>query len=361
MASSVHIDSYRGWSGGQAQSLGLALALAARGEETHFVVQPGSKLAARMRSTHLPWEAMPLRGLIGLRSAGCLARRLRDIGPDIVHIHESASHVAAGMAARLAGKPKIVVTRRTERPLRGGWLGVGKYRLWCDRLICVSQAIKRRYLDGGLPEKLLTIIPDFVDCRHFDPAAAPARDSATPPTVLIVGQLSADKGHRVLLRAMREVIGRMPDARLRIVGEGEEEPRLRAQARRLELGARVEFAGFLPDVRSALAQTDVFVQPSLLEGLGLAVLEAMAMAKPVVVSNAGGLAESVADGETGLVVPAGEAGPLAEAILSLLENPDRARQMGAAGRERALTHFDRPRIVERILALYHEVLAERRQ
>jgi len=361
MPSSVHIDSYREWSGGQAQSLGLALALAARGEETHFIVQPGSELAARIRGTHLSWEAMPLRGLIGLSSAGRLARRLRGIGPDIVHIHESASHVVAGMAARVAGKPKIIVTRRTERPLRSGWVGVGKYRLWCDKLICVSEAIKRRYLNGGLPEKLLTVIPDFVDCRHFDPAAAPARDSATSPTVLIVGQLSPDKGHRILLWAMREVIRRTPDACLRIVGQGEEEPRLRAQAQRLGLGTRVEFTGFLPDVRSALAQADVFVQPSLLEGLGLAVLEAMAMARPVVVSDAGGLPELVARSETGLVVPAGDAGALTEAILSLLQNPDRARHMGAAGRERALRQFDRSMIVERMLALYDEVLSEARR
>ena len=358
MPSSVHIDSFRRWSGGQAQSLGLALALAARGEETYFMAQRGSELESHLNRTYLSWEARQLRGLSGLRSARRLAIRLRELDPDIVHIHESASHIAAGMAARLARKPKIVVTRRTERSVRSGWAGVGKYRLWCDKLICVSEAIRQRYLDAGLSEKLLAVIPDFVDCRHFDPAAALSRDPAGPPTVVIVGQLSADKGHRVLLRAMRDVIKRLPGARLRIVGEGEEGSSLRRQVQALGLDSHVEFAGFLPDVRSAMAQAEVFVQPSLREGLGLAVLEAMAMARPVVVSDAGGLPESVAHGETGLVVPAGDAGALANALVNLLSDRGRAKQMGVAGRERALAHYDRPRIVERVIALYEDVLEE---
>jgi glycosyltransferase involved in cell wall biosynthesis len=119
----------------------------------------------------------------------------------------------------------------------------------------------------------------------------------------------------------------------------------------------VEFAGFVPDVRQRLAQADVLVMPSLSEGLGVAVLEAMAMGKPVVASNTGGLPEAVADGETGLLVPPGNAEALAGALLALLEDPDRAQAMGKAGRRRAVDHFDRRVIVDRMLSLYREVLS----
>jgi glycosyltransferase involved in cell wall biosynthesis len=356
--SSLHVDSYRGWSGGQAQSLGLALALAARGEETFFVAQRGSQLESHLKRTYLSWEARELRGLSGLRSVPRLAARFRELHTDIIHIHESASHVAVGVAARLAHKPKIIVTRRTERAVRKGWAGVGKYRLWCDRLICISEALKRRYIEAGLPERMLVVIPDFVDCRHFVPTSPPPADAAGPPTIIVVGQLSADKGHRVLIRAMADVVRRVPEAHLRIVGEGEEGPSLRKHVQTLGLDAHVEFTGFLPDVREAVAQADLFVQPSLWEGLGLAVLEAMAMARPVVVSDAGGLPESVVHDETGLIVPAGDANALVEALVDLLTDRQKANQMGLAGRQRALAHYDRPRIVERIIALYEEVLGE---
>jgi glycosyltransferase involved in cell wall biosynthesis len=97
--------------------------------------------------------------------------------------------------------------------------------------------------------------------------------------------------------------------------------------------------------------------PSLSEGLGVAVLEAMAMARPVVASDAGGLPESVVEGETGLIVPAGDPAALAEGLVSLVSDRGRARQMGEAGRERALTHFDRSRIVPQVVALYEALAA----
>jgi glycosyltransferase involved in cell wall biosynthesis len=118
----------------------------------------------------------------------------------------------------------------------------------------------------------------------------------------------------------------------------------------------VEFAGFVLDVRPYLASADVFAMPSLSEGLGVAALEAMATGKPVVATDAGGLPESVIHQETGLIVPAGKPQLLADALIILLQHPARARQMGEAGRARALAQYDRPRIVDRIIALYHEVL-----
>ena len=387
MPSSLHIDSNPGWGGGQAQSLGLALALAARGEEIWFIAQPGSELASRLSSTYLSWQAVPLRGIRGTLSLPRLVKMMREISPDIIHIHESASHVAAGLAARMAvrslpladqrearggavggGRPKIIVTRRTELPLRGGRLGQTKYHLWCDKLICVSEAVRSRCRQAGLPEALLTVIPDFVDCRYFDPSVGqglvyPERSRGAPATpgpgrtIVAIGRLTATNGRRLLLRSLQQVVKQAPGARLLICGAGGEEQALRAQAQRLGLAAHVTFAGFANDARDALAQADVFVMPSPAEGSGVAVLEAMAMEKPVVATDAGGLVESVVHGETGLIVPAGDPTPLARALIELLGDPARARSMGRAGRQRALAHFDRPRIVERLLAVYDELVA----
>ncbi len=354
MPSSVHVDANRGWGGGQAQSLGLALALATRGEETWFVAQRGAELVGRLKSTYLKWEEANLRGLKGIIGAGALGRRFREMEVDIVHVHDAASQSVCGLAARMAGKPRVVVTRRTEFPLR--WPGLAKYRL-CDKVICISEAVRRKCLEAGLPETLLTVIPDFVDCRHFDPAAVEVKGTGGR-TIAMVGRLSRSKGHRVMLHAMRLIAKAEPGVSLVICGTGEEEVALKAEAKTLALDERVKFAGFVPDVRSVLAQAETFVMPSQSEGLGVAALEAMAMAKPLVVSDAGGLPETVVSGETGLVTRAGNAKELAEAVISLLRDPELAKRMGATGRERALAMFDRPRVVERVLAVYEEVLGK---
>jgi glycosyltransferase involved in cell wall biosynthesis len=353
---SVHIDANRTWGGGQVQSLGLALALSARGEDTRFLVQAGSTIVPRLAETYLPWEQLRLRGLAGLCSLPLLARRLRAWQPDIVHLHDSASHGPAALATRRAGRALIVVTRRTVLPVGAGFLGRAKYAL-CHRIICISEAVRRQCLSAGLPEAKLTVIPDFVDCRHFDPAAVPAVPPAGEQALLSSGRLAPEKGHSVLLQAMAKVVKHTPTARLRICGEGKERAALEAQVSALGLTRAVEFTGFLTDTRASLAAADVFVMPSLFEGLGVAVLEAMAMARPVVATDAGGLPESVVDGETGRLVPKGDAEALAEAILSMLSSPATARAMGAAGRRRAQERFDRPQIVDRVLDLYEEMLA----
>jgi glycosyltransferase involved in cell wall biosynthesis len=340
--------------------MSLALALSARGDDTSFIAQRGSALASRLGPTYLPWEEMDLRGFGGLRAIPRLVRRLRELAPDVVHVHEAASHTVAGIAARMAGKAKVVVTRRTASPLRGGCIRRLKYEQWCDRVVCVSKAVRWRCLEAGLPEELLVVVPDFVDCRHFDPEVAPSQDGTGPPTVAAVGRLTRGKGHAVLLRAMRQVVRTMPEARLLVGGEGEEEETLRRQAESEGLAQNVQFTGFVADVRGILSAARVVAMPSLEEGLGVVVLEAMAMAKPVLASDAGGLPETVLDGETGLVTPAGDANALADALVALLRDPGRARRMGRAGRERALAQFDRPRIVARVVEVYEGVLAEGR-
>ena len=364
MLSTLHIDSGRAWGGGQQQSLGLALELAARGGRVHFVAQRNGVLAARLASTGLPWESMCLRGAAVAGAAVRLCRRFRQLRPDLVHVHDSAALLPALLASSIlspAGpgrrRPRLVFTRRTDFPPARRVL-LPRPELRADRVICVSEAARQRLVAGGLPVARLVVIPDFVDCHHFDPADAPAASKDPRPTVVSVGRLSPEKGHAVLLAAMGQVVAAIPQARLVVCGEGKERSSLKELTEAEGLSASVEFAGFVPDVRTALWVADIFAMPSLSEGLGVAALEAMAMAKPVVASRTGGLPEVVADGETGLLVAPGDRGSLARAVISLLEDPSRARAMGEAGRRRALARFDRPRIVDRVVEMYQKVLSE---
>ncbi len=343
--------------------MGLALALAERSEKVHFLAQPGGALAERLAATRLSWEAIPLRGLAGVLRSARLRARLRQLGPDIIHLHDSAAQVPALWAAgRLGvgrlnrGRPRVVITRRTDFPIAGP-KRARSYEFLCDRVICVSEAARRRLLEAGAPANLLCVIPDFVDCRFFDPATvAVARNEG--PTVVSVGRLTSEKGHIVLLRAMAKVMADVSGARLVICGEGDRKEALQKESETLGLAPAVSFIGFMADVRPVLAAADVFAMPSLSEGLGVAALEAMAMAKPVVASSVGGLRESVVDGVTGLLVPAGDHLALAAAVTALLEKPELAQTLGRAGRETALAQFDRGPVVDRVLAVYRDVLAE---
>lgn len=347
------------------QSLGLAMALAERGERVHFVAQTGSALAARLRDSGLSWESMPLRGFKQMATWSWLrlSNRFRRLQPDIVHVHDSAAQIPALWAAgrwtagrRSRRKPRVVVTRRTDFPLRNARRPLS-YELLSDRVICVSSAVRQRLMQAQVPAERLVVIPDFVDCRHFDPSATHGC-AGGPPTVAAIGRLTREKGHIVLLRAMQAVLRSCPGARLLLAGQGDQCSALEAQAAATDVSHAVEFLGFAPDVRPVLAAAHVFAMPSLSEGLGVAALEAMAMARPVVATDVGGLPESVIHGETGLIVPTGDADALAEALVALLLDGQRARAMGEAGRRRALSVFDRGPIVDRIIALYNEVLSE---
>ncbi len=192
------------------------------------------------------------------------------------------------------------------------------------------------------------------------PVVAPAaaeQDSA--PTVLFAGRLTAEKGCQTLVEAMAQVRSQLPGARLLVAGQGPLRPALEAQA--TALGGGVRFLGQLDQPALAAATRAAWLQcvPSLWdEPFGIAALDGMAQARAVIASAAGGLAEIVVDGETGLQVPPGDAAALAAALLALLSDPAAADRMGSAGRQRLASHFSMDRCTERFLALYKDMLAE---
>jgi glycosyltransferase involved in cell wall biosynthesis len=174
---------------------------------------------------------------------------------------------------------------------------------------------------------------------------------------VFVGRLSPEKDVATLLRATAIVVRREPSFRLLIAGDGPCAAELRDLAGALGVRGRVEFLGEVRDVPGLLRRAGVFVLPSLSEGLALTVLEAMACGLPVVATKVGGTSEAVLEGETGLLVPAGDPRALADALLRVCRDATLARTLGAAGRARAHQHFDARVMVQRYESLYNEVLA----
>ena len=214
----------------------------------------------------------------------------------------------------------------------------------------------------GVPTARQTIIPFGVDVRRFAATdVATRQELGLPEQGAVVGTVcrlvEPKKGLSVLLKAMATLTVQHPGCQLLIVGDGPARGSLESLSRELRLSDCTRFAGARRDIPRILPLVDLFVLPSLYEGFGIAILEAMAAAKPVVATAVGGIPEFVVPGETGLLVQPGNPAHLAQAIGSLLRDPERAVRMGARGRERVVAGFQVSTVVRRHEQVYEACLA----
>ena len=299
------------------------------------------------------------------RTTRSLARELAAYAPDILHIHSYTTHVHGVRAAQRVGIHRVIVS---FHDFRLGW-----HRIWVcrhlkrhvDRVILLNEAMRQLYQEAcGYSDEQIYVLPNAVDVERFSPRPREVRLAAQwnlgPDHFVIgsVGGLNRNKGHRFLIEAFSRLLPHLPQARLLLVGEGRHRRRLEDLAHRLALGDKVVFAGHQRDTPRWLSLFDVFVQPSVIESDPLAVHEAMAMGLPIVATNRGGLPELLAEGEAGVLVPPGQPGALAEAILELAADPPRARALGEQARRRAVERYDLRDYERRLWELYQSLLAK---
>jgi glycosyltransferase involved in cell wall biosynthesis len=222
----------------------------------------------------------------------------------------------------------------------------------------VSDFIRKQVLAWGVPAERVTTVRNTV--RPFPPSRPDQRSRVrselgiplTAPLITMIARLDPRKGHAETLAAFERIAASHPSARLLFVGSGSIRAELEQRAHSLDCAERIIFAGFRRDVGEILAASDIFAHPSFAEPMGLAVLEATAAGLPVVAFADGGTPEAITDQENGLLAPPGDVGALTAALERLLADPAYARQLGAAGRARALREF-RPEVAS---AQYFDVL-----
>jgi glycosyltransferase involved in cell wall biosynthesis len=360
------VDPERGFAGGETQVLGLTLALRKMGHAASLICDPAGQLWERAQSSEIPCHALRIRNSVDFAAGMRLRSILRREHFDIVHFHTARAHAMAPFARGHAGA--LVVTRRMDyRPNR--MFAPYLYNHAVDGVAAISAEVADSLARARVPRERVTIISSGVDCVRFRPPSADERRQARTRLNLAdhaiaigtVGALEERKGHRFLLAAMAELKGGAGAAAVcAIAGEGSQRAVLEREAARLGLDAAVRFAGRVEDVRAILWALDIFVFPSLHEGLGVALLEAAACGLPAVASNAGGIAGVIAEGRTGLLVPPANPHALAEAIRRLVEAPEERAAMGAAARERVMGEYTMDAMAQRTLQLYRRCLAARR-
>ncbi len=354
----LHVEAGRHLYGGPRQVIYLVEGLAGHGVDSVVACPEGSALAGHAWPAGVRLEPLPMAGDLDLGLVRRLGELIRATRPDLVHLHSRRGADWAGaLAARRAGLP-VILTRRVDNP-EPRWVVPVKYRLY-DRVIAISAAIARVLAGGGVPPDKIVTVPSAV----ADPGALLSRREARrrldlPDNAFVAGmaaQFIERKGHRVLLEALPGLTAEYPDARVILFGRGPLEGAIREEAGRRDLSEVVCFAGFREDFESLLPALDVLVHPALAEGLGVAVLQAARAGVPVVVADAGGLPEIVIDGETGLLVPPGEAGQLAAALRAVAADPDAARIRADHARERVRARFSVDAMVEGNLAVYRSLV-----
>jgi glycosyltransferase involved in cell wall biosynthesis len=308
-----------------------------------------------------PWRKVS--SLIS-RHAGVrhLRKLLADVQPALVHVNDlwwvpHTVRAVDGLSHRI---PIIAHVRQETQPRR-----VSQYALdRVDYVVAVSHQVEQGVLTGGVPSHRVRTHYSGVDCSAMASSEwshdirAQYEVPHEAPLLGTVANLLPLKGYEVMLDALPAILSAMPAVHYLIIGGGGAEYCARLKAITVERGIaeRVHFAGFQESVGSYLSALDLYVHPSLKEAFGLAVVEAMAMGNAVVATTAGGLPEVVAQGETGLLVPPGDAESLAAAVVSLLEDKVRREQMGLCGKMRAQERFSLDASVMHMEQLYGEVL-----
>jgi glycosyltransferase involved in cell wall biosynthesis len=230
------------------------------------------------------------------------------------------------------------------------------YNRRVDGVVAISRSVLNCLVAAGVDRRSIRLIYSGIDPLPFTGLASDAQRANDLAVVAMLAVLEERKGHRFLLEAARALKDRGRKIRYVFAGDGSLKTQLQDLVRALGLQEEVSFAGFVRDVPKFLSSVDVLVLPSLFEGLGVAALEAMAAAKPVVATRVGGLAESIIDGETGLLVPPQNGVALADAIDRIVADPSRARAMGRKGAARVLSHFTIEHMARQNEAYYYALL-----
>lgn len=230
--------------------------------------------------------------------------------------------------------------------------------------VAVSDEVKKAMVEviGPIQDKI-TVIHNGVDVKRYACPVDRARVrsqlglDAIACLIAVVGTLREPKGHRYLVEAMATVVPQYPNVHALFIGDGHLRGELQAQVEKLSLGEHIHFLGSRHDVPELLAASDLFVLPSLWEGLSMALLEAMAAGKPIVATAVSGTTQVMIPGETGLVVPPGDSKTLAEAVIQLLSDPMQAQMMGQAAKQHVTMNLSAQKQADEHLALYRRFLS----
>jgi glycosyltransferase involved in cell wall biosynthesis len=319
----------------------------------------------------LPHLINPINPVEDLQALLDIVSLLRREQFDLIHTHSSKAGILGRLGAKIAGVPAVVHTIHgfpfhdfMSLPQRQLYINLEKMmKSYTDFIVTVSELNRQQGASLGILdlEHSQTVYSGIDFTKLDQPVNQEAiRESLDIPPdwqiIVMVGRLDPQKAPHYLIDAFAQVVSKCPKTILLLVGEGEEQPNLEAQVKRLNISNQVKFLGFRSDVAAILQTADIFALSSLWEGLGRAMTEAMLLGKPVVVPEIYGIPEIVHHQETGLLFPPGNVEKLAQHLIYLLENPTIAQELGNNGKKLTRKLFDAKIMVEQLEEIYQKLL-----
>ncbi|MFA6078300.1 MAG: glycosyltransferase family 4 protein [Candidatus Omnitrophota bacterium] len=344
--------------------LTLSGALKERGAEV-VVVSSGGGLEPSFEEKGIPHKYLDIKTKSELSpkvfsAIFKLIKIIKDEKPDIVHAHTRVSQVVAFFACPLAGVPYVTTCH-----------GYFKTRMrkifdtWGRRVIAISEPVKNHLAhDLGVREERIALVYSGVDIKKFSPDSNAENVAALKrglgltagPVIGTIGRLSSVKGQKFLVEAMKDIVKVRKDAQCVIVGDGPEENALKGLARTLGIDGSFHFYNSDPDTLKYLSVMDLFIFPSVKEGLGIALLEALASGRPCIASDVGGISDVIKNGESGVLVPVGDPASIARAVLALLEDMSSAKRLGDKGKSVVRERFSLSDMSDNVRKVYERVL-----
>ena len=355
----LHIDTERGWRGGERQTLWLARELARRGHGSIVAARPGEPLYHRASEAKLELIECSPRFEIDPSAALRLRNEIRKREINVVHAHTGHA-VAIGALATLGTTVPLVVARRVDFPLRDNAGTRWKYRR-AAAIVAISNAVARVLERNGIPAERIYVVPDGVDThRAIRPATRDELASlgvpVGAPLVVQISQLVGHKDPLNFVRAMGRVHGRVPNAHALLVGDGPLRTDVEREVDRLGLQHVLHVLGYRTDADALLAAANVATLSSREEGMGSVLLDALVFGVPIAATKAGGIPEVVEDGASGLLAEISDPNGLGDIISGLLTDTALAERVRQTALQRA-SSFSVERMAERTMSVYEVVVS----
>ncbi|MCC7474964.1 MAG: glycosyltransferase family 4 protein [Pirellulales bacterium] len=343
-------------SGAEMQLVRMTPRMQARGHVFSTIIKRGSPANVEMHRLGLETESLRISGKANIAALPKLAQAVRVHRAEIIQSTLSTASWWSGWLERFGGPPTIGHVQ--------GFTSA-KWHRQQSHLLAVSNAVKQHLVKQGISPERFTVLPNALSPDEFFPTRDPLLvraelgADANTPVVGTFAHLSHKKGHRDLFEAIPRILRELPTAQFWIVGEGSLWKELHQTAEQTGAMSNVRFLGFRRDVANLMNAIDVMALPSHREPCALVYVEAALSRKPCIGCRSGGAPESIAEGETGLLVPVCDGPAVAEAILTLLTNRAYAERMGCAAYDRAVGLFGWDRFIHTLERVYERVLDER--
>ncbi len=360
----LHTESSMGWGGQEHRILKESLGLKKLGAAVIILCQPDSNLAVKAAEAGIEVRTCRMRKSYDLPAIMHIMKVIKSDGVDIVSTHSGRDSFLVGLAGRLSSRrPRIVRTRHIALPMTSRV----SYSILPHMVVTTSEYVRQYLIGEGIPADRVVAVPSGIDIGTFDPAVVKSdlrtelKVGGEVSLVATIAILRFKKGHHILLDSIPAVLKEVPEMLFLIIGDGPQEKNIHEKIKAMELSEKVRMLGLRHDIPEILKAIDLCVLPTLQESLPQSLLQAMAMEKPVIGSNVGGVGEAVQDGINGYLVRPGDPSSLADAIIKILQDKEKAKAMGKEGRKIVDRSFTVEAMSKKMFDIYASLCMDKRR